>query len=197
MTRSPLWKLPVALLAALALLLAACGDDDDTATETTGEADGADDTGGSEDTDGGSDDQDLEGADLGECGFFVEFADSFDDVDPSEMFAAGEEIDFGSFFGPIAAQFDSVADAAPSEIQDAFRTVADDFAEVADALDGVVIDLSNPQEMDPEAVEALETMESSFDTPEFDAASAEIDAWMQDNCPDLANAVELDTFGSG
>lgn len=202
--RSP-WKLVLALLAALSLLLAACGDDDDTAAEaeTTEPDDGSDDTGsddtqdtGSDDTETGDDDPDLDGADLGECGFFVDFAAAFEDVDPTELFAPGGEADFGSFFGPIAEQFQNVADGAPDEIQDSFQVVADEFGAVAEQLDGVVLDLSDPQNVDPEALAALETMETSFDTPEFNAASDEIEAWMDANCSQFADAIELDTFGS-
>ncbi len=196
---SRLRLLPLSLLAVLALLFTACGDDDDTSTaaeDTTEETDDST-TETSEPEDDASDDGDTDSigaAGLGECGFLAEFADSFDDLDPTALFATGEEVDFGSFFGPLAQQFQQVADAAPSDIQDAFRTVADGFTEVADQLEGVVIDLSDPENVDPEAMAKLESLDSTF-TGDFETASAEIDAWVTENCGDLASEFDLDGFG--
>lgn len=188
--------LPV--LVALGLLAAACGDDDATTeagddrepTETT------EDTGSEE---GGDDavDEDEVAEELGECGFLSGFATAFEDLDPTAFTggASGEPTDFGALFVPLAEAAQDVADSAPDDIQDAFQTVAEGFTAVADELEGVVIDFSDPQGMDPEAMAKLESLDTSFG-PEYEAASAEIETWMQENCGELAEAFDLDGFGS-
>lgn len=186
--------LPVSLLAVLGLVFAACGDDDDIATSSEDTQPDVDaDVDDADAPDEGLDEDAFSG-DLGECGFFVEFATAFDEIDPASLFATGEEIDFGSFFGPLADEFEDVAAAAPDEIRDAFRTVADGFSDVAEELEGVVIDLSDPESIDPETTAKLEALESGFGA-EFDAASEEIDAWMEANCPDFADELDLESFG--
>lgn len=189
---------PLSMLAALALVFSACGDDDDSAAdadETTTTADPGGDTEETTTTDGGDDGDDVAAGDLGECGFFAEFATDFEDLDPAELFAPGGSTDFGGFFGPLAEEFQDVADAAPEEIQSDFRTVADTFSEVAAQLEGVEIDLNNPEAIDPEAMEALEAMDTQF-TGEFEESANAIDAWVQENCSELSGTVDLDSFGN-
>jgi hypothetical protein len=187
----------LSLLAVLGLLFAACGDDDDTTTAasdtTERTADDASDD--DSDDDGLTDDEreELAGS-LGDCGFLVGFAEAFADSDLDQAFTSGEAVDFGQLFGPMAAAMREVADAAPGEIKDAFQTVAEGFNAVADQLDGVVIDMSDPANMDPEAMAKLESMDTEFDE-DFERASEEIEAWMEANCADFADAFDLDTFG--
>lgn len=187
----------LSLFVVLGLLVAACGDDDDTSTAT--EDTTADETAEPEDTgDDGGDADEVEDAlaeGLGECGFLAGFATAFEDFDPTAMYSGTEATDFGAIFAPLAEAANDVADAAPSEIQDAFETVAEGFGAVADQLEGVVIDLSDPQSIDPEAMAQLESLDTSFGE-DFEAASAEIDAWINENCADLAGEFDLDAFGS-
>lgn len=186
----------LSLFVVLGLLLAACGDDDDTtaATEdtTSGEEAETEDT---SDRDDAGEVEDALAEGLGECGFLAGFATAFEDFDPTAMYSGTEATDFGAIFTPLAEAAEDVADAAPSEIQDAFRTVAEGFGAVAEQLEGVVIDLSDPQSMDPEAMAKLESLETSFGE-DFEAASMEIDAWISENCADLADEFDLDAFGS-
>ena len=185
----------LSLFVVLGLLVGACGDDDDTsaATEdtTSGEEAETEDTG---DRDAGEV-EDALAEELGECGFLAGFATAFEDFDPTAMYSGTEATDFGSIFAPLAEAADDVADAAPSEIQDAFHTVAEGFGAVAEQLEGVVIDLSDPESMDPEAMAKLESLETSFGE-DFEAASTEIDTWISENCADLADNFDLDAFGS-
>lgn len=190
----------LSLLVALGLLVGACGDDDSTETSTddTGEeasstTEAADDGGDGEGLSEEEQDELAEG--LGECGFLTEFATAFDDFDPTAGMTGQEPVDFGEMFAPIAEAAQQVADDAPDEIQDAFQTLADGFTTVAEELEGVVIDMSDPQNIDPEAMAALEDMDASFGE-DFDAAGAEIDTWMQENCADFAEALDLNSFGS-
>jgi len=189
----------IALLAILGIGLAACGgdDEDDTATEDSVEEPTGT-TAPTETTDAGDegdDDLDELAEGLGECGFLAGFASAFAEVDPATAFTSGEAVDFGALFGPLAEAARQVADDAPDEIQDAFETIADGFTTVAEELEGVVLDVSDPENVDPEAMAALEGLDTSFDE-EFDAASQEIEAWVADTCPDAADALDLDAFGS-
>lgn len=186
----------LSLLVALGLVVSACGDDDAGTTDATAE----DDTETSatvEDTDDESTDvdEDALAEGLGECGFLAEFATAFDDLDPTAALSGTEAVDFGQMFAPLAEAAEDVAAEAPSEIKEAFETLAEGFGTVAEQLDGVVIDMSDPQNIDPEAMAAFEDLDSSFGA-EFDAAGEEIDAWMTENCADFAEALDLENFGS-
>lgn len=191
----------VAIVAAFALLLAACGDDDATDTET-GASDTVAET--TEETEPETEDvtedvteeasgidEDALAEELGDCAFLAEFATAFEDFDPTAAFTGQDAIDFGELFTPIADAAQQVADDAPAEIEDAFRTMADGFQTVADELDGVVIDMSDPQNIDPEAMAAIENLDASFGA-DFEAAGAEIDAWVDENCADLAQRFDLE-----
>lgn len=186
-------------LVAVALLVTACGDDDDTSaatddtvvdetTETATEE-------GTED-DGGSDiDEEAMAEGLGECGFLTGFATAFEDFDPTAVYGGEEATDFGQLFAPLAQATQDVAEAAPEEIRDAFRTMADGFSEIAAELEGVVIDFADPESMDPEAMAKLESLGEAFGD-EYEAAAEEVDAWVSENCADLADTFDLDAFGS-
>ncbi len=195
MRRTPL----LGALIAIALLLTACGDDDteaatdDTVAEPTEDETATETETESEDV--GDIDEDAVAGDLGECGFLTGFATAFEDFDPTTMAGGGEATDFGELFGPLAEAAQEVADAAPDEIEDAFRTMADGFTAVAEELEGVVIDFADPESMDPEAMAKLESLGTAFEG-EFEAASAEIETWVGENCGDLADRFDLDSFGS-
>lgn len=193
-------------LIAIALLFASCGDDDDTSTATDdtvadveeGTEDGTEDA--AEDvTEEDDDDPDIDeealAAGMGDCAFLVGFAAAFEDFDPTTMYGGDEATDFGQLFAPLAAATQDVAESAPAEIRDAFRTMADGFSALAAELEGVVLDFSDPESMDPETMAKLEGLGDAFDE-EYEAAAAEVDAWMTENCADLAENFDLDAFGS-
>jgi hypothetical protein len=163
------WLLPVAFVAALSLLLSACGDDDDPSGDAAADAEDAAE-------DAVEDALDVEFS--GDCGFLGEFAGTeFDEAfDPSAAFT---DPDAGDVYGALADQFREVADAAPSEIQDAFRTMADGWDEFAEAFAG--IDFTDPANLDPEAMEKLEDIGEGFGT-EFEEAAEEVSTWMEENC---------------
>lgn len=190
MRRTPL----LAMLAVFALLFAACGDDDtSTATEDTVEDPTEAVT--EEPDDDEDDDEAAFSGDLGKCGFLTGFATAFEGFDPTTMYGGGEAADLGQIFAPLAAAAQDVAESAPAEIRDAFRSVAEGFTLAAEELEGVVLDFSNPEAMDPETMERLETLGTAFEG-EYESASAEIEAWMNENCADLADRFDLDAFGS-
>lgn len=167
------------LLAALALLLAACGDDDSASNAEQQAEDAISDRLG------------------GECGFLAEFAGVMDDFDPTSAMGSGGSIDFGEFYGELADEFHEVADAAPDDIQDSFQVMADAVTSAAEQLEGVELDTSDPQNMDPEALAALESLDESFGE-EFSDATQEVDDWIQENCSGLADDFDLgDSGGTG
>lgn len=181
-------------VAALALLLAACGDDDTTtAADDTTVDDTTADTGDGDARDDAGDDDRREVPGVGSCGFLAGFAPAFEDFDPTTMYGGGEAIDYGQIFEPMARAMSDVASSAPSEIRDSFETMAERFEEVADRLEGVVIDLSDPMGIDPEAASRLEALETSFDD-EFEAASDQVGEWLEANCSDFADVFDLDAF---
>lgn len=196
MTRSRIF-IPIV---AVALLLAACGDDDDTSTATDDAVEETEETevpteDESEDAGGTDVDEDAIAAGLGECGFLAGFATAFEDFDPSALYGGAEATDFGQIFAPMAQATQDVAEAAPAEIRDAFRTMADGFTAVAEELEGVVVNFADPESMDPETMAKLEGLSTAFGD-EFEAASTEVEAWMNENCADLADTFDLDAFGS-
>ena len=183
MRNRPFWMLPMALLAALALVMAACGDDDESAGGDDQAA--TDDGGGAADGGAGPDEaedaaenaaEDVIGSELGEeCSFLGEFAGTGleEAFDPAELFG-GENV--GEAFSALSDQFDEVASRAPEEIRDSFETLADGMSEFAEAIEGV--DLTDPSQRDQEALEAF----SQGPGEEFEAAAADVEAWMQENC---------------
>lgn len=186
--------LVLAALTSIALLFSACGDDDaGTATDDTVEdvTDAETET----ETDVEDASEDALAGDTGECGFLAGFATAFEDFDPSTMMGEGQATDFGQLFAPLAEAAQEVADAAPEEIRDAFRTMADGFTAVAEELDGVVVDLTDPESIDPEAMAKLEELGTAFQG-DFESASAEIETWVGENCAELADQFDLDSFGS-
>jgi ABC-type enterochelin transport system substrate-binding protein len=187
-------------LIAVALLLAACGDDDDTSTatdDTVADDESTETTTEEETEDGGDSDLDEEAMaeGMGECGFLTGFATAFEDFDPTTMYGGEEATDFGQIFAPLAEATEDVAEAAPDEIRDAFRTMAEGFSAVAAELEGVVVDFSDPESMDPETMAKLESLGDAFGD-EYEAAAEEIDVWVNENCADLADTFDLDGFGS-
>lgn len=192
-------------IVAIALLLAACGGDDDSTTatddtteetseateeetETTSEDDGTE----PEETEV---DEEALAESMGECGFLAAFATAFSEFDPTTMYSGEEATDFGQLFAPLAEATQEVAEAAPEEIRDAFGTLAEGFDRVAQELEGVVLDLTDPEAMDPETMAKLESLDTAFGE-EYEAAAAEVDAWMTENCSDLAEEFDLGAFGS-
>ena len=159
---------PFAILA----LLAACGDDDDASTAAEDVDDVLDE---SEDEAEDAAEDVIEGKLGDDCGFLGEFAGAGLDqafaIDPATAMADG-----GANFAAAAEEFQEVADAAPDEIEDAFRTLAEGMEALATALSGA--DFSDPESFDPSAFEALEN-------EDFEQAAQEVDAWVREHCGDV------------
>ena len=173
-------KLAVLLLAVLALLAAGCGGDDggDEAAATTDTA-VVDDTGTTDDDDGDDgttatdddtattdDDIDLEG----ECAEFAGLSARLGQA----LSGTGSDLDSAS------EVFDELADQVPDEIRDDYEVLAENFRELAEALEGV--DLSSGETPSPEVLARLQEISQSMDTPEVQQATQNIEEWAQENC---------------
>ncbi len=182
MTHRSLWKLALGLVGVLALLLGACGDDDDASTDAgTVENDGSASDSGDGDVEEAAEDAaegEIDAAFDGDCAFLGQFAGAgFEEgFDPTAALTGG---DAGEAFAILAEQFEEVADAAPGEIEDSFATLAEGMGSFAEAFSG--IDFSDPSSIDPEALESLEAFEDGPGA-EFEAASEEVSAWIEENC---------------
>lgn len=159
--------LPIALTVVGVLLVASCGGDDTEnaidADATSGDATGA-------------------FAADGECAFLGEFSSGVDAAfDAEEALSSDEAVDLGAVLAPLAEEIDDVAAAAPDEIGVDFETVSDGFQQAASALEGVVIDMSDPENFDPEVLAELQALEESFGG-EFEQATRRIDTWISENC---------------
>lgn len=178
MRTRPLRPLLLCIGLSLALVAGACGSDDE-GTSTDAGGDGQSERTVAEAA------EDAIGDELGgDCAFLgqfagVEFAEGFD---PSAAFEEGGEIDFSQIYDPLSEQFREIAESAPSDIRDAFETMAEAFGELASELEGLTVDFSDPANIDPEAIAAFEKAGTVVEGDEFRAASDEVEAWVEDNC---------------
>lgn len=192
------------MFAVLALMLAACGGNDDSADdEAVGTTEAAQSDGDETEDDpqaepdpetpeveAAEDDDDSvndipSDVDLGECGFLVDF---FGVWAEDESMMSSEDLFSGESYAKWADALEQTAADAPAEIRSHFETMADAFGQVAESFDDLVIDFSDPEAYnDPEAAQALEEMSGIFEDPRFAEASDAIDGWMEANCPDLVS----------
>jgi hypothetical protein len=160
------------LVAALALAAAGCGGDDSseasgdtTATAVVETTETTDDVGTT------TDDEDVEIGDLsGECAQFAGISSKL------AQSLSGQDADLDE----AARVFDEIADEVPDEIKDDYRVIADNFAKIAEALQGV--DLTGGGVPDPETLAKLEELGRSLDSAEVQQASETLEAWARENC---------------
>jgi hypothetical protein len=158
-------------VAVLALVAAGCGGDDSSeasgdATETAVvETETTDDDGTA------TDDEDVEIGDLsGECAQFAGISSKL------AQSLGGQDADLEE----AARVFDEIADEVPDEIKDDYRVIADNFAKIAEALEGV--DLTSGAVPDPETLAKLEALGQTLDSAEVQQASENLEAWARENC---------------
>jgi hypothetical protein len=170
-------RLAVLLLAALALLAAGCGGDD--SNDAAGETDTAvvDDSGSTTTTDDDAmetDDDDATesggGVLEGECAEFAGLSARLSQA------LGGSTSDLDS----ASEVFDDLADEVPEEIRDDYEVLADNFRELAEALEGV--DFSSGEAPSPEDLAKIQEITQSMDSAEVQEASRNIEAWANENC---------------
>lgn len=156
----------------LALAAAGCGGDDGDAVapaETTVEETVGETTESMETTEETTEDVDL--GDLSdEC---TELAA----IGAKIAQAAGAQ---GGDLDTSAEYFAELADAAPDEIKDDLEVFAEEFAAFAEAIAGV--DLSGGTTPSADDIAKIQEATAAFDDPRIQEASANIEAWAQENC---------------
>lgn len=153
-----------AVLVASALVLAACGDDDGNGRSGAGPGD--------IEIPGGVD------FPTNEC------IDAFSALIGASLGAFAPGTDFGDSVDAL----DRVAENAPSAVRDDFEVLVGAFEEFQRELDESGVDLSDPSSFtDPEAQEALEGLGDVFDDPEVAAASENVEAYLEEVCPQFAD----------
>jgi len=76
--------------------------------------------------------------------------------------------------------FSEFASQAPSDIRADFEVLADAYAKIADALEGV--DTSSGEVPSAEALQKLQELSTELDQAELAKAGTNITAWVQNNC---------------
>ena len=165
-------KLIVLLLAALALVAAGCGGDDnseasgDTDTtvveETTTEETTTEET--TEETT--SDETTLSG----KCAEFAGLGARI-----SQAMAGGN-----AGLDEASALFDELASQVPDEIKADFEVIAENFAEIAEVMKDV--DLAAGEQPSAEDLAKLQELTSTLSSTEVQQASENIEKWTEENC---------------
>lgn len=191
---SPFLRL-LAVLFSVALIAAACGDDDsdadDTGTETTQDEGSAADTDatdtdatGSDDT--GSDDTGDEASGDAASG---DLPDELFSEDCQEAYSAfiGVQAQFGAAFtgqteglAEAQADFEAMVDAAPDDVKDAFETFSVEVEKLTDAIADIGLDGESVPTA--EQMGELVALADSIDEEAFDQSSDEISAYFDDVC---------------
>jgi len=172
-------RLAVLLLAVLALLVAGCGGDDGNEAVDETETSVADDSGTTteaddettETEDDATETEDTGGGTLtGECAEFAGLSAKLSQA------ISGSSSDLDS----ATEVFDELADQVPEEIRDDYEVLAENFRELAEALEGV--DLSSGEAPSAEDLAKIQEVTQSLDSAEVREASANIEAWATANC---------------
>lgn len=79
-----------------------------------------------------------------------------------------------------AQALQEVADQAPDEVKDDFQTLAEFYAKLADAYEGV--DLSSGQVPSADVIAKLQQLSSELDMAKVGAAGTNISTWLTQNC---------------
>ena len=167
----------VVAMAALVLVSAGCGGDDEEASDTTTLTDTTTDETTTDETttdETTTDSDDLGSFASGECAELIEASTKL-----SEAFGATGSADVDS--DDISTFFDEFAESAPEEIRADFQVLADAWEVYADLLPDLQVEPG--QTPDPEALAELQQALASVDQQEVSAASQRISTWASTNCP--------------
>jgi ABC-type glycerol-3-phosphate transport system substrate-binding protein len=163
-------------VAALLLVAAGCGgSSDSSAGDSTATIESTDTSNGT-DTGASTDATDTnEDASLGGCPELADLSAKF-----TEALGAATGGSSMPDLEEVSDVYEEFADEAPEEIRDAVRTFAAAFAAYAEAVKDV--DFKPGEAPDPETLEKLGEAAKAFDDPELTEATAEIEAWVKENC---------------
>ncbi len=180
----------VVLLACLALIAVACGGDDDdaedgttsTSVDAAADDDPADDDASDGEDEGDEPSEDDEAAPVDGDAFFDLCDGEFNQGALGGLAAINPtDPDLETSMKATVAQFNEIADAAPSEIKADFQVLADAFAKYDEVMESIDYNFLAAAS-DPEAAANLEELDTVFDSDALEASSANIEAWMETNC---------------
>jgi len=186
MRQAPPFLRLLAVLFSVALVAAACGDDDSDVA-----ADGGDETTQDEGSTAGTDDSDTDqgGSEATGDAASGDLPDSVFSEDCQEAYAAfvGVQAQYGAAFtgqteglAEAQADFDALVEAAPDDVKDAFETFAAEMEKVTDALADIGMD--GTSEPTAEQMAQLFQMADTIDEEAFEQSSNEIAAYFDEVC---------------
>ncbi|OFW71318.1 MAG: hypothetical protein A2Y55_13675 [Actinobacteria bacterium RBG_16_68_12] len=176
------WLMIAVAITAFALVGAGCGGDDESAadtdtttiTETTGTEETTTDETTTDETEEGETETDASGSFATEdC---LEAIGAFSKLGQA-LAASGSSTDDVEESSRI---FQAFADAAPDEIREDFRVLADAYADYIEVLSG--LDLQSGEIPSAEQLQELQQAAEPFNRPEVIAASDRVSAWTTANC---------------
>lgn len=164
-------RLGLLLLAVLALAVAGCGGDDSSDAVADTETTVVEETTTDDPTDDVETVPETTADELGELG--GECAELAGIGARLSQSLTGQSSDLGA----AADALDEIAEQVPDEIKDDYQVIAENFAEIAKALEGV--DLANANE---ETLAKLQQATASLDSAEVKEATENVQAWVTANC---------------
>ena len=163
-------------VAALLLVAAGCGGGSESSAGDTTATIASADTTEATDTSSSTDTTDTDGdMSLADCTKLSDLSVKF-----SQAFGAATSGSGAPDLEATAKAYEEIADEAPEEIRDAFKTVAAALSTYADVLKDV--DLTPGETPDSETLAKLAEAATALNDTELTAASAEIAAWATKNC---------------
>lgn len=176
----------LALVAAIAVALAACGNGDDSPF-----APGASDSASSSDGDasGGDGSGDVDVGDL-----LDELPDEVGDLpgvsgECEALLSLFLSIGNAFFGGEVASIDDSALAGLPGDVQADAQLLAETLSEFSDAIAGMGIDFADPESLatlSAEQQQELASLTESLDTEQFNAAADNLEAYGEQQCEEFS-----------
>ena len=178
----------LAVLAALLLVLAACGGDDGGESIEDVAADEAD-PGADGDAGDVANDEAKQDSGSGDGGEVDEDAlAALTNEDCAALYAgiASAAAAFGGTEGEdlndVASYYEEIADKVPEDIKADFEVFAAAFSEFAEAAADAGVDFSDPSTMTPEALQEMGEAAEALNDPEVQEASQRISTFAEETC---------------
>ena len=171
-------------VAALLLVMAGCGGSSSNAEESTTaiESTAGTDTTGGTDTSAGTDTVSSAATTDTDEDVSFEGCPELNDLaaEVAQALSAATSGSGEADLDAIVDAYDKFADEAPEEIRDAFKTLAKAFGQYAEVLGD--IDLSSGETPTADDVAKMAEAAKAFSDKKLTAATAEIQAWVKENC---------------
>jgi hypothetical protein len=169
------------------VFLVACGDDDDDSSNAGDSQPAASDSSGGDSNSDSSSSSDSNSSDsagsspsIENCPEFANFASSI-----AGAFAGVTPGSTATDLEDSVEYFQSLADAAPDEIQADMQIIAETFGSFFTVLNDFGIDLSNPASFATLSAEQQTELQAALEglsNPDIEQASNNVTAWFNENC---------------